>query len=85
MIASGLDVHARAILSGELERRNGVLGSLPDASRAAVHEVAQGTIAALTKAILELAAAEPALAAALRSIYGGKSIVSPPAVPARSD
>ena len=85
MIASGLDGHARAILTAELERRNGVLGSLPDASRTAVQEAAQRTVAALTEVILELASRELALAAALRSIYGAESRANPPAVPSPSD
>jgi hypothetical protein len=82
MITSGLDAHAHAILVGELERRSGVLASLADDSRAAVQETAERTVAALTLAILDLAAGEPALAAALRSIYGADGIANPAAVPA---
>jgi hypothetical protein len=85
MIASGLDAHARAILARELERRNRVLGSLPETSRAVVQEAAERTVVALTKAIVELAAEEPAVAAAIHSIYATDRLADPAAVAAPSD
>jgi|GraSoiStandDraft_27_1057306.scaffolds.fasta_scaffold104676_2 hypothetical protein len=85
MIASGLDADARAILARELERRNGLLGSLPETSRAVVQEAAERTVVALTKAIVELAAEEPAVAAAIHSIYATQSLADPAAVAAPSD
>jgi hypothetical protein len=85
MIASGLDAHARAILARELERRNRVLGSLPETSRAVVQEAAERTVVALTKAIVELAAEEPAVAAAIHSIYASDGLAFPAAVEAPSN
>jgi hypothetical protein len=70
MIAAALDAHARTVLAGELERRRALLRSLSPSSRAAVERVAQQTLAGLTTAILEHAARDPELAAALESIYG---------------
>jgi hypothetical protein len=85
MIAAGLDAHARAILAGELDRRGGVLASLPTPSRAAVREVAERTVVALAEAIVELAAEEPALAAAINAIYATDGLAFPAAATAPSD
>jgi hypothetical protein len=64
-----LDAHAQATLAGELKRRQALLDSLPPASRAAVEHTARTAVAAVTAGLLEDAAREPALAAALASIY----------------
>jgi hypothetical protein len=81
MIAAALDAHARATLAGELRRRHALLDSLPPASRAAVEQTARKAVAAVTAALLEDAAREPALAAALASIYAVPS-PAPAAAPA---
>jgi hypothetical protein len=85
MIAAHLDAHARAILARELERRNRALGSLPATSRAAVLEAAERTVAALTEAIVQVAAEEPAVAAAMRSVYAAYGATDAAAAGAASD
>ena len=69
MIAPALAAHARRVLTHELERRQGLLGALAPSSRAAVERIAERTVAAVTAAMLEQAEQEPAVAAALVSIY----------------
>jgi hypothetical protein len=81
MIAAALDAHAQAVLEGELKRRHALLQMLPSASRSAVEQTARQTLAAVTAAIFEHAEREPAVAAALHSIYAapGHHTVAPAA------
>jgi hypothetical protein len=62
-----------------------VLRSLPAASRAAVQEAAERTVVALTETIVQVAAEEPAVAAAMRSIYAAYGVTDAAAAAAASD
>jgi hypothetical protein len=73
MIAAAFDAHAHAVLARELKRRQALLDALPPASRTAVEQTARRTLAAVAAALLEQAEREPAVAAALHSIYGAPS------------
>ena len=82
MIATALHADAHATLARELRRRQALLDSLPPTGRAAVEQAARRTLAAVTAAMLEDAEREPALAAALASIY---AVPSPAPAAARAD
>jgi hypothetical protein len=62
-----IHVDARRIADTELARRR--VARLPAAERSAVEELASSLAAAVADAIVDTAAREPALAAALASIY----------------
>jgi hypothetical protein len=85
MIAAAFVAHARALLARELERRHALLDSLPATSRTAVEQTAQRTLTAMTAAMLEDANREPAIAAALESIYGVPSRPTLAPAAARAD
>lgn len=61
--------HARVVLEHELYRARGSLRALPGDRRRAVEDLAADVATAVVEGVLEAARLEPALAAALASIY----------------
>jgi hypothetical protein len=83
MMEQSLHLHARRLLELELCRRRGVLARLPADRRALVEELVTHAVAASVDAVLECARREEAVAAALESVYGGRSVPTP--VPVGAD
>jgi hypothetical protein len=61
--------HARVLLERELERRHAALAALPDPRRRVVEAAALRALVAAVTELLEQAAGDSRLAAALASVY----------------
>jgi hypothetical protein len=67
--ANAFHRHARVVLEHELHRARGPLRTLPGDRRRVVEDLAADVAGAVVEGVLDAARVEPALAAALASIY----------------
>jgi hypothetical protein len=83
MTASAFRRHAQDVLQRELRRRRDPLAGLPAERRPAVEESIAKAVAASVEGVLDHARDDPLVAAALESVYGTRSVLTP--APARPD
>jgi hypothetical protein len=74
---NALHAHAQSLLAVELVRRRRLLRQLPAARRLVVEHTIERALRASVEAVAEQAQADPALAAALDSIYGADAVPVP--------
>jgi hypothetical protein len=74
--ATAFHRHARVVLEHELHRARAPLRALPDERRRVVEDLAADVATAVVEGLLDAARVEPALAAALASIYASDPVGS---------
>jgi hypothetical protein len=84
-MTSALRRHADEVLRRELWRHRGVLVRLTPERRDAVEKLAVRTVAAAVEGIVEHARDDPRIAAALESVYGTGSVLTPAPAPGTPD